>query len=109
MMRYPSYGIGLTVASTLLWDLGVLGLLLFLSILVLAWRTAGRLRQETTEPLVRADVAAIQVALPLFGFFIFYKPSLLETLSFQIVFAALLGYLAWMHRRHVSPATPAGA
>jgi hypothetical protein len=34
---------------------------------------------------------------------------LLETLSFQIVFAALLGYLAWMHRRHASQATPSGA
>jgi hypothetical protein len=53
--------------------------------------------------VVRADAAAIQAALPMFGFFLFYKLSLLETLSIQIVFAALLGYLAWLHRNHNCP------
>ncbi len=99
-IRYPTHGIGLTAASTLFWDLGILGFALFLAILALAWRTAGRLRREAAEALVRADAAAIQAILPLFGFFLFYKLSLLETLTFQIVFAALLGYLAWLHRRH---------
>lgn len=99
--RYPAYGIGLTTASTLLWDLGIFGIALFLSILILAWRTAGRLRKETADALVRADAMAIQTAMPLFGFFVFYRIALLETLSFQIVFAAMLGYLAWLYRRHV--------
>lgn len=101
-MRYPTFGIGLTAASTLLWDLGVLGFALFLSILVLAWRTAGRLRREAHDTLVRADAAAIQAILPLFGFYLFYRLSLLELLSFQIVFATLLGYLAWLHRRQAN-------
>jgi cbb3-type cytochrome oxidase subunit 3 len=30
--------------------------------------------------------------------------ALLETLSFQIVFTALLGYLAWLYRRHARSA-----
>lgn len=98
--RYPRYGIGLTAASTLLWDLGILGLAMYLSILALAWRTAGRLRREASEALVRADASAIQATLPLLGFYLFYRLTLLETLSFQIVFAALLGYLAWLHRRY---------
>lgn len=106
-MRYPTYGIGLTTASTLLWELGIVGITLFLGILVLAWCTAGRLRREAADALVRADASAIQAVLPLFGLYVFYKVSLLETLSFQIVFAVLLGYLAWLHRRHV--ASPAGA
>lgn len=99
-MRYPSHGIGLTAASTLLWDLGLIGIALFVAILILAWRTAGRLRRNAADPLVRADAAAIQAVLPLFGFYLVYRLSLLELLSFQIVFAALLGYLAWLHRRH---------
>lgn len=103
-MRYPTYGIGLTAASTLLWELGIFGIILFLSILLLAWHAAGRLRREAPEPLVRADAAAIQAVLPLFAFFLFYRLSLLETLSFQIVFAAVLGYLAWLHRRQVNSA-----
>ena len=99
-MSYPGLGIGLTAASTLLWDMGVFGFGLFAAILALAWRSAGRLHRESTAPTVRADAAAIQAALPLFAFYLFYRLSLLETLSFQIVFAALLGYLAWLHRRH---------
>jgi hypothetical protein len=102
--RYPTYGIGLTAASTLLWDLGIVGIALFLSILILAWRAAGRLRREATDALVRADAAAIQAVLPLFGFYLIYRLALLETLSFQIVFTALLGYLAWLYRRHARSA-----
>lgn len=99
-MRYPLYGIGLTATSTLLWDMGVFGLSLFAAIHVLAWRSAGRLLRESVVPAVRADAAAIQAALVLFGFYLFYRMAVLETLSFQIVFAVLLGYLAWMWRRH---------
>lgn len=100
-MRYPWHGIGLTSASTLLWDLGVFGFGLFATIFALAWQTAGRLQRKLTEPTLRADAAAIQAALVLFAFYLFFRPSLLETMSFQIVFAVLLGYLAWLHRRHL--------
>lgn len=96
--RYPRFGIGLTAASTLLWETGIVGFGLFLSILVLAWRSAARLRRLSGDPGVRADAAAIQAALALFAFYLFYRSSLLDTLTFQVVFATLLGYLAWQHR-----------
>jgi hypothetical protein len=102
-IRYPHYGIGLTAASTLLWDTGVFGCVLFASIFVLAWHAAGRLHRESTMPTVKADATAIQAALLLFVFHLFYKLTLLDNVSFQIVFAAVLGYLAWLHRRHVTP------
>jgi hypothetical protein len=104
-MRYPNHGIGLTGASTLLWDMGIMGSGLFTAILVLAWRTAGQLRKQSAEPIVRADTAAIQVALVIFAVYLFFRQSLLETMSYQIVFAAMLGYLAWLHRRHIRSAT----
>ncbi len=103
-MRYPKHGIGLTSASTLLWDMGVLGSGLFAAILALAWRTAGQLQKQSAEPVVRADAAAIQAALAIFSVYLFFRQSLLETMSFQIVFAIMLGYLAWLHRRHVHSA-----
>ncbi|MCA1974941.1 MAG: hypothetical protein LDL44_19070, partial [Caenispirillum sp.] len=54
--RYPGYGIGLTAASQLLWEQGVLGMALFLSILVFAWRAAGRVRRApAAPPWARAD------------------------------------------------------
>ncbi|ODU51044.1 MAG: hypothetical protein ABS92_01110 [Thiobacillus sp. SCN 63-374] len=97
--RYPGYGIGLTAASTLLWETGIFGSGLFLATLWLAWRCAARLRRIAGDPAVRGDAATIQVALAIFGFYLFYRPSLLDTLTFQLVFAALLGYLAWLHIR----------
>jgi len=103
--RYPGYGIGLTAASTLLWETGIIGFGLFASIIALAWRCAGRLRRTADDPAVRADASAIQVALVLFAFYLFYRASLLETLSFQAVFSALLGYLAWLHRQHLQTAS----
>jgi hypothetical protein len=100
-VHYPHYGIGLTGASTLLWDTGVFGCGLFTTIFARAWYTAGRLYRESTEPTVRADAAAIQAALSLFFVHLFYTSSLLEAVSFQIVFTCVLGYLAWLYRKHV--------
>ncbi|MCK9620222.1 MAG: hypothetical protein M0R47_06760 [Methylobacter sp.] len=99
--RYPYYGIGLTGASTLLWETGVFGCGLLIAVFARAWFIAGRLYRESVNPIVRADANAIQAALSLFVFHLFYNSSLLEAVSFQIVFAAVLGYLAWLYRRHV--------
>lgn len=98
--RFPNYGIGLTAASTLLWETGVFGFGLFLALHVMAWRAAGRLRQRVTEPSVRADLSAIQAAIALFAAYLFYRSSVLDILGFQIVFVSMLGYLAWLHRRY---------
>jgi hypothetical protein len=101
-IRYPYYGIGLTGASTLLWDTGVFGCGLLIAVFAWAWSAAGRLYRESIVPTVRADANAIQAALSLFAFHLFYNSSLLEAVSFQIVFTAMLGYLAWLYRRHVA-------
>ena len=99
-MRYPMHGINLTASSTLLWEMGIFGFGLFVAVFVLAWRCAGRLRRESSTPIIRADAKALQVALVLFGFFLFYRQSMMETPSIQIVFAMLLGYLSWLYRQH---------
>jgi len=101
-MRYPGYGIGLTATSTLLWEQGVLGTVLFLSTLVFVWLTASQLRHATVPSWIRADAAAIQVATVLFAVQLFYGLALLEGLPFQILFFTLLGYTALLHRYHIS-------
>jgi hypothetical protein len=58
--------------------------------------------RRAAAPEVRADAAAIQAVIPLFVVYLTYRIALLEGLSFQIVFACLLGYLAWLHRCHVA-------
>ena len=100
-VHYPGYGIDLTAAPTLLWDLGLVGFILFFAILISAWRCANRLIRESVSPVVRADAKAIQAALALFAFYLFYRIGILELLSFQVVFTVLLGYLAWLHRQHM--------
>lgn len=90
------FGIDLTTASTLLWEQGPTGLLLFILILMSAWRTAGALVGEELPAAVRADAAAIQAAIPIFAFYLIYRVSYLESMPFQIVFYGSLGYLAWL-------------
>ncbi|MGZ5026508.1 MAG: hypothetical protein ACXWFI_08065 [Methylobacter sp.] len=99
--RYLRYGIGLTAASTLLWDMGIFGCGLLIASFMTAWRAAGRLYRESDELVVRSDAAAIQAALSLFAFHLFYNLDLLENVTFQIVFASVLGYLAWLYRRYI--------
>lgn len=96
--QYPGYGISITGAALLLWEQGIVGTFLFILMIYLAWRAAGRLLRTASMPLLRADAAAIEAVLPLFVVFIFFRSTLFEALSFQIVFAAILGYLAWMIR-----------
>lgn len=96
--QYPGYGISLTGAALLLWEQGIVGFFLFILMIYLAWRAAGRLLRTAGLPWLRADAAAIEAVLPLFAIFIFYRSTLFEVLSFQIVFAAILGYLTWMIR-----------
>lgn len=100
--RYPGYGIGLTAATTLLWELGMVGLLLSLGVPLMAWRAAAKLAAENRDPEVRADAIAIEAAMPMFVVFLFYRTDALQTLSYQIVFACVLGYLAWLHRRSLA-------
>jgi hypothetical protein len=97
--HYAGMGIGLTAASQLLWEQGAVGFLLLAAVLFGAWRTAGRLAATAHEPWVRADAAALQAVVPVFLLWLFYRNSLIESVPIQIVFACVLGYLAWLWRR----------
>lgn len=97
-MKWPTHGIGLTAATQLLWDLGVLGFALYLLIVGLAWRTAGRIRKTTSDKRVGADATAIQAGIILFAIMIPYNNSLIVILPMQIVFGLVLGYLAYLYR-----------
>jgi hypothetical protein len=97
---YIGYGIDLTSASTLLWDTGILGLILFISVFITAWRAAGNLRKVSTSSSVRADSLAIQACLAMLFVFIFYDNTLVNILSFELIFSAILGYLGYLVHFH---------
>lgn len=99
-LQFSRYGIDLTSASTLLWDTGIVGFLFHLSLYVFAWSAAGRLWTTVRDPAIRADLLAIQSALAIFLVFTFYRDSSVNLLSFEIVIALVLGYLAWLVHAH---------
>lgn len=106
--HFPYYSIDLTAIAALLWDVGVLGTLLFLSVIGAAWHAAGRVRRDSPDPGARADATAIQGGLAIILVYLFYSSSAVNLLPFQILIATMLGYLAWMYKSlpETSAATP---
>lgn len=92
--KYANYGIALTTASALLWDVGVVGTLLFLSVFLLAFIHAGKLYKVEENAEVRSILLGIRAALVAFIAFIPYSSTMLSILPFQIIIAIVLGYLA---------------
>jgi hypothetical protein len=95
---YPNYGIGLTSASTLLWDLGLFGFFFHLSLFVAAWIAANRVWKTAAEPSVRYEALAVQSAISCFVVYIFYRDSGVNLLAYEVVIACVLGYLAFLCR-----------
>jgi hypothetical protein len=92
--KFPYYGIALTTASSLLWDVGIVGTFLFLGVFSVAFVHAGKLYKEEQDPEVRSILLGIRVAIAIFIAFVPYSESMLSILPFQIVVALTLGYLA---------------
>lgn len=97
---YPKYGINLTTISTLLWDLGVVGLVLYLSILAVAWVQMGRIEKKTTNPQIRADSLSIRVGIALCAVYLIYSDSQINLIVHEIMIAVMLGYGAFLYRQH---------
>jgi hypothetical protein len=98
--KYPYYGINLTAASTLLWDTGVIGFVMFLSIFVSAWNAAGRLYRLTSEAAVKADALAIQTSIALLALSIIYSDFIVNLVSMELIYALVLGYLGYLLNLH---------
>ena len=99
-MLYPRYGIDLTAASTLLWDLGCIGLAMFLAIFISAWRVAGKLYRESSHILIKSDALATQASIGLCMVLIIYSQDIVNLIALEILYAFLLGYLAHLYIDH---------
>jgi len=99
-LKYLHFGINLTATSTVLWDTGVIGCTLFLSIFVMAWVAAERLNKSVSDPFVKADALAIQAAIGLFLLSVVYSDSIVNLLSMEMIYAVVLGYLGYLMNFH---------
>lgn len=95
-VMHPNYGIGLTTASTLLWDVGLFGLAFHCAIFFAAWVSANRVWKSARAAWARQDALAVQAALACFLVFIFYRDSGVNLLAYEVVVACVLGYLAFL-------------
>lgn len=109
-MQFARYSIDLTAVAALLWDVGLVGAMLYLLVIGAAWHAANRLVRHSGEAAVRADALSIQAGLAIVLVFLFYNSSAVNLLAFQVLIATLLGYLAFLYRTDpalVEPPRPA--
>jgi hypothetical protein len=99
-LKYSHYGINLTAASSLLWDTGLIGFSLFLSLFVAAWFAAERLYNAANDPAVKGDALAIQAAVSLFLLSLIYSDSIVNLVSMELIYALVLGYLGYLMNHH---------
>lgn len=92
--NYVGYGINLTTASQMLWETGIIGLALLITMIVSAWQRCCLLIKQTSEPAYQADLVAIRAIIPAFIVYLFYRNSLNQVLQFELIFSLVLGYLA---------------
>ena len=95
---YPNYGIGLTALSALLWDVGVVGLICYVSIFIIAWMQLSKAWLLTKSVTTKADCIALQAGIALTLFFIIYSDTQLNLLVHQIIIAMMLGYSAFLYQ-----------
>lgn len=95
---YPNYGINLTSVSTLLWDLGIVGLILYVSIFLTAWVQIGRVWCNTLSKQVKSDCMALQAGIALTLFFLIYSDSQVNLLVHELIIAVMLGYAAFLYQ-----------
>jgi hypothetical protein len=97
--RYPGVGIGMTGFSSLLWDVGVLGLSLIVAMFWWAYRAAGRLsRHYTDTPARQALFRGLQAAILIVFLSMAHKNFFISHLPYQTVVLGLLGYVAYWAR-----------
>lgn len=96
---WPNHGIGLTTASQLLWDVGIVGFCIYLLVFWTAWQATVQLKRDSINPVISADAAALQVAITLFAVTIFYNDSLVTLPSMQVLLGLTLGYIALLCRQ----------
>lgn len=105
--RYPGYSIGLTALATQLWEIGLLGVTLFVAMLAGAWRAAGQLVRQARPGADRALCRTLRAAVLLIVPMWLAMDLLMLAASLQVIMATILGLIAWRWRLPDSSQVPA--
>lgn len=104
--RYIGMGIGNTSVSSLLWDVGVLGLSVVVAMFWWAYRAAGQLsRQYMAHPPTQALFRGLQSVIPILFLSLTHKNFFVFNLPYQAFVLGLIGFVAyWVRRAAEQPA-----
>lgn len=92
--RYPGFGIGFTMVTRLLWDVGVLGFLFYMGSLISAFHLALKMEKSPRlEPIEKAIALSLQLGIALFFINTLYR---LDYLYFQSANATQMLFLGWI-------------
>lgn len=98
--RYEGMGIGLTAASGVLWELGIVGFMCLMGVFWAAFGATRRLaRSYYNLPRRGAVFQGLQVAIVVLFMSLFYKNSFMRHLPFQALLVTVLGYIAYWQAR----------
>lgn len=102
--KYPGMYIGLTTASALLWDLGVVGFSLYMLMIGAAIVTAIGLVRKAAPGFDRAFCRTLLAGAVLLVPMVFHSDMMIIAPSMQVLTAFLLGLIAWRARVPTRPA-----
>ncbi len=94
--KYAYMGIGLTSISALLWEAGILGLILILGVFISAYRTAARLAIHfSDDPKMSATFHGLQAGVAVLLLSLSHKNLFVFDLPYQTFVMLILGYIAY--------------
>lgn len=106
---YPNKLIGQTTAASILWDLGLIGLLLFLWVFASAWRVCLRLVHLAEPGRDRALSRTLLAAVACMPVMAFYWDGITVVPSQQLLAMLTVGLIAWQWRTRSTAAAPGPA
>ncbi|MEN8217036.1 MAG: hypothetical protein ABFS56_11855 [Pseudomonadota bacterium] len=96
--RYPNYGINYTTISIMLWELGIVGILLFVCLFSSVWMLVKRIEYTAPESILY-QINGLKVATIVFIIDILAKPTFTHSISHQVLFAVFMSYLIILRYR----------
>jgi hypothetical protein len=94
--KYRGYGIGLTTLSSLLWEIGLLGTLSVMAIIISAYYLAYKLQIKWINTENWPYLRTAQIAVLMFSISMLHNNYFVSDLSYQTLLMLLLGYLLTM-------------
>ena len=101
--KYPSVGIGLTGVSSILWEIGILGLAVVVGLFWSAVRASSYLIHRFDDYSYRKGIAeGFRAAIIILGISLFFKNAFVFHLPFQALLFTILGILAYWQRHEMA-------